>query len=100
MKFFRFPPFETPQEREAAAVLPAALSAAVEVAAAGGGAEDAVVAAEKELTAAELVVPDYVVVTDPLLGPAPERGDARILIAAAVGGTRLLDNAALHLETR
>ena len=37
---------------------------------------------------------DYLVVTDPELGPAPARGEARILIAAKVGATRLIDNRA------
>ncbi|WKD61895.1 Pantothenate synthetase [Corynebacterium ciconiae DSM 44920] len=41
------------------------------------------------------VVVDYITLTDPTLGPAPASGPARLLIAARVGTTRLLDNAAL-----
>jgi pantoate--beta-alanine ligase len=37
---------------------------------------------------------DYLVVTDPELGPAPTSGEARVLIAARVGATRLIDNRA------
>ena len=43
------------------------------------------------------VVADYVVVTDPDLGPTPDSGAARLLVAARVGDVRLLDNCALDL---
>lgn len=39
----------------------------------------------------------YVAVTNPMMGPAPERGEGRIIITAIVDGTRLLDNAAIDL---
>ncbi|HCT77747.1 MAG TPA: pantoate--beta-alanine ligase [Micromonosporaceae bacterium] len=78
-------------ERELAPALSRALqkSAAQEIA-------DAVLAtAGKEL--AGLTV-DYLELRDPALGPPPAHGPARLLVAARVGTTRLIDNIALELR--
>ena len=84
--------FLGPEERAAAAVVPRALEAAA--AAAPDGAEAAVAAGRATIDAVPDVVLDYLVVTDPGLGPPPSAGAARILIAARVGSTRLIDNVA------
>ncbi len=80
--------------RASAARIPEALHAGVASAGEGAGAVER--ATRDVLTAAGLV-PDYVVVTDPDLGPAPETGAARLLLAVPIAGTRLIDNIALEL---
>ncbi|MET0999123.1 MAG: pantoate--beta-alanine ligase [Marmoricola sp.] len=62
------------------------------------GAKAAIDAARHELRHARGVDLEYLELTAPDLGPAPESGAARLLIAARVGGTRLIDNVALTLE--
>lgn len=82
------------QRREAVA-LSLALFAAREAADRGAGA--ALDAARAELRKTKLVDLDYLEVTAPDLGPAPESGPARMLVAARLGRTRLIDNIALDL---
>jgi pantoate--beta-alanine ligase len=62
------------------------------------GADAALDAARHQLRHARGVDLEYLELTDPELGPAPESGPARLLIAARVGGTRLIDNVALTLN--
>ena len=52
------------------------------------------------LDAAEGVDVDYLALTDPGLGDPPASGEARLLVAARVGSTRLIDNIEIHLGGR
>ncbi|GAA3344317.1 pantoate--beta-alanine ligase [Amorphoplanes nipponensis] len=69
-----------------------ALSHALREGAAQTDARSVLEAAGKILADEPGVRVDYLALTDPLLGPAPADGPARLLVAAKVGATRLIDN--------
>ena len=83
------------EQRTAATVLSRALFAAQQDAA--RGADAALGAARATLRTVPGVDLDYLELTAPDLGPAPAVGEARLLTAARVGSTRLIDNVALDL---
>ncbi|WDZ85690.1 pantoate--beta-alanine ligase [Micromonospora cathayae] len=92
----------SPAERKAALALSAALRAGAAATGDGGTPEGVLVAANLGFDvaskgAAEL---DYLVLADPDLEPGPERGPARLLVAARVGTTRLIDNMEIWLGPR
>lgn len=82
-------------EREQALAIPSALLAGVY--AAGEGAEAALDAARAVLDEVPAITVDYLEIRDAWLGPAPQTGRARMLLAARLGRTRLLDNIAIEL---
>ncbi|WP_020669749.1 pantoate--beta-alanine ligase [Amycolatopsis nigrescens] len=85
------------REREDAVVLSAALTAGAH--AGRRGAEEVLAAAKQVLAAKPAVEVDYLDLRGTDLGPAPVDGEARLLIAARVGSTRLIDNVAVLLGT-
>jgi pantoate--beta-alanine ligase len=89
----------SPEQRVAAAVLPRAMQAAAAAIAGSTGVAEAMGALEAELIAAGYTSIDYATLADasslaPLeaLGTSP----ARLLVAARIGGTRLIDNMAIN----
>ena len=83
-----------PDQRRLASAVPRALEAAQQ--AATGGVEAALAAVDTVLVEARLVA-DYRALCASDLGPTPERGTARLLVAVPVGRTRLIDNCTVDL---
>lgn len=86
-----------PAQREAAVALSAALSAGAH--AATYGVQAALDAANAVLQATPELVVDYLQLRDTELGQVPTGGSGRLLIAARLGTTRLLDNVAIQIGT-
>ena len=84
-----------PQQREGAVAISAALTAGAH--AARGGAPAALEAARAVLDAASGLTVDYLELRDPELGPLRPDRPGRLLVAARLGGTRLLDNVAIEI---
>ena len=87
-----------PGQKRRALALSRALRAGAE--AGPAGAERVLAEAAAVLHTAEGVVVDYLALTDPALGDPPASGEARLLVAARVGSTRLIDNIEIHLGGR
>ena len=85
------------RQRASAVVLSAALAAGMH---AGPRGADAVLDAARQVLATEPDVHvDYLALRSAELAPAPENGLGRLLVAARVGATRLIDNAPVLLGT-
>ncbi|MFJ8964467.1 pantoate--beta-alanine ligase [Lentzea sp. NPDC102401] len=85
----------TPEQRQHAVTLSAALTAGAHVS--SQGADAVLKAAHDVLAQVPEVEVDYLELRGTDLGAAPENGDARLLVAARVGTTRLIDNIAVLL---
>lgn len=83
-----------PSDRERATSIAAALTAGAHAAEHGA---DVVLETVRTVLEAAGVQPDYVEVRGRDLGPAPEKGDARLFLGATLGSVELSDNVGLPL---
>lgn len=89
----------SPEQREHAAALPGAMRAAIAALENGAPVADTLAALGAEILAAGFASIDYAVLTDAVsLTPLTALGadPARLLVAARIGGTRLIDNMAVN----
>ena len=84
-----------PTQRELAVTLSAALTAGAH--AAYNGPQAALDAARAVLDAVPALTLDYLELRDPELGPVQPNATGRLLVAARLGSTRLLDNISLEI---
>ena len=87
--------FLSPDERQDALVLSRALIAGRD--SGPRGADEVLATAGDVLAKVPSVAVDYLALRAPDLGPVPVQGAARLLIAARVGSTRLIDNVAVEV---
>ncbi len=88
----------SPEQREQAAALPRAMQAAIAAIAGGANVPEALAKLESALIGAGFSSVDYAVLADSTsLAPLAALGEApaRLLVAARIGGTRLIDNMAV-----
>lgn len=90
----------TDEERAAAHAIPECIELVRQLCADGVPAVEAERVGRGFLATSAGVKPDYVVVRGIDLGEAPKEGEARVLVAARVGSTRLLDNGPVVLKAR
>lgn len=83
------------EERQLAVTLSAALTAGSHTGTEGP--EKVLEIAQAVLAEQQDIAVDYLALTDRQLGPAPEQGEGRLLVAARIGSTRLIDNVGVHL---
>lgn len=88
----------TADQRAAALAIPASLSLVQRMLADGASVGEAQTAAHAFLDAAPGITLDYLVISSNGLDAPPSEGEARALVAARVGETRLLDNTAVHIH--
>ncbi len=88
----------TAEERVQALVIPESVRLVRELCADGIPAAQAERVGRGFLSTSPGVTVDYVVVRSETLGPAPVAGPARVLVAARVGTTRLLDNGPIEIR--
>ena len=88
----------SPEDRARALAIPRAISAVIDAAARGETGARALEATARSVLDVPGLAVDYLALVDgSTLEPLPRlRGGARLLIAADVGGTRLIDNAAIE----
>jgi pantoate--beta-alanine ligase len=90
----------SPGDRRRALAIPRCLEAARRAAAGGHDARQVREAAAEVLAQAEGLVVDYVEVVHPATFAPAQVGEALVVTAARVGGTRLIDNEGVLLRTR